>query len=147
VLVCNAVDSAAFSQHIRKHSSHVALIFSEWSGTEKLVELGGRWVEGATVPQYINRHSNDPEYIAFNTRYYQRFQRKPGYAGVLAYNAANIILFALEKQMPEEELRKTLLRIKTFPGIQQPVTFDEFGDTRIETYITEIKNGAFMVVE
>jgi len=147
VLICNSVDAAIFAQQIRKLDTRVALIFSEWAGTERLIELGGHWVEGAHVPQYLNRHSVQKKYIDFVDRYVQRFKRRPGYPGMLAYNAASIVLTALDKQRSDEDLKATILRIKTFPGVQQSLSFDRYGDTLIRTYITEIKDGEFVVVE
>ena len=147
VLICNSVDAALFAQQIRKLSPEMPLIFSEWAGTERLIELGGKWVDGAHVPQYLNRESKDPKYVQFRDRYLQRFNREPGYPGMLSYNAANIVLTAIEQQRSGEDLKTTILRLKRFPGVQQEIVFDAFGDTQIRTYITEVKNGAFMVVE
>ena len=66
---------------------------------------------------------------------------------MLAYNAANIVITALSKREPDEDLRGAMLRLKTFPGVQQDLTFDRYGDTVIRTYITEIRDGEFVVVE
>lgn len=147
VLICNSVDAALFAQHIRKLDPDVPLVASEWSGTERLLELGGRAIEGLTVPQYLNRHSKEKKYVEFRERYRERFGQEPGFPGMLAHNAAVIVLNSLTEQRPAEDLKATLLRLKTFPGIQQSITFDEYGDTRMRTYITRVRDSQFMVVE
>ena len=71
---------------------------SEWAGTEQMIELGGKAVEGIYQAQFIDRFSTRPEYLVFQQTYLKRFGKEPGYAGVTAYDATNVILDALAKK-------------------------------------------------
>ena len=146
-LICNSVDAALLAQNIRKLDQQVTIATSEWAGTERLIELGGRAVEGITVPQYLDRYSNETRFKAFREQYLARFGHEPGYPGLIAYNAANVLYTALEQQQTSETLKQALLRIRQFNGVQEPIEFDRFGDTQSRTYITQIQQAQFRVVQ
>lgn len=147
VMVSNSVDTALLAQNIRKIDTEVALAAAEWAGTERLVELGGKSVEGLSVAQYINRYSNNPDYQKFKEQYVQRFKQEPGYAGAIAYNVTQTVFTAIEQQQPNESLKQTLLRIKTFKGLQEPIKYDDYGDSLGRSYMTRVINGKLIVVD
>ena len=147
VMVSNSVDTALLAQNIRKLDADVALAAAEWAGTERLIELGGKSVEGLSVAQYINRYSSNPNYQLFKKRYTQRFKQEPGYAGAIAYNAAQTVFTAIELQLENESLKQTLLRIKTFKGLQEPIIFDDYGDSLGRSYMTRVIDGKLIVVD
>ncbi|MEH6471991.1 MAG: ABC transporter substrate-binding protein [Halopseudomonas sp.] len=146
-LICNSVDAALLAQHIRKLDTEVALVASEWAGTERLIELGGQAIEGITVAQFMDRYGQQPAYIEFSKNFVDRFGDEPGYPALLTYNAANIVLKAMQQQTSDEHLKQTLLRIKTFQGVQEPLTFDAYGDSQTRTFITQVIDGQFRVVK
>lgn len=119
---------------------------SEWAGTERLVELGGRYVDNTVVPQYLNRDSTEKKYQDFLSRYRQRFKQEPGFAGLISYNATNIVLEGLEKDSSRERLKETLLSINTFEGVGSSIEFDQFGDASSKTFVTEIHDGKFRIL-
>ncbi|MEH6648452.1 MAG: ABC transporter substrate-binding protein [Motiliproteus sp.] len=147
VMVANSVDTALLAQNIRKLDTKVALAAAEWAGTERLIELGGKSVEGLSVAQYINRYSDNPDYQLFKKRYIDRFKREPGYAGAIAYNAAQVVFTSIAQQHPNESLKQTLLRIRTFNGLQEPIRFDDYGDSLGRSYMTRVVDGKLIVVD
>jgi len=147
LIVANSMDTALLCQQIRKLDRRAPIITSEWAATERLIELGGKAVEGVTVAQNFDRDSTAPRYRAFYQAYRERFHREPGFGGVIAFDAANVVLDALAKQSPGQNLKQTVLAMRRFAGIQNPVIFDDFGDAKRETFITKISGGQFIVVE
>ena len=144
ILLSNSVDAAMFSQSIRRINPSIPLGTSEWAATERLVELGGRSVEGMVVAQLLNRNNAEPSYVAFRENYTRRFRQEPGFSGLYAFDAANIIFDALEKKAPEQALKQALLSRKTFQGTLRTITLDDFGDTQGETNLSKIKDGVFV---
>lgn len=147
VIIANSVDTALLCQQIRKLDSRMPIVVAEWGATERLVELGGKTVEGVTAAQLFDRNSAAPSYQAFHQSYRDRFRQEPGFGGVTAFDAANVVLDALAKQPLGQNLKQTVLAMRRFTGIQNPVVFDDFGDAKRETFITKISGGQFIVVE
>ncbi|MCP5206237.1 MAG: ABC transporter substrate-binding protein [Hahellaceae bacterium] len=143
VMVVNSVDAALLAKHIRQRNPQQMLATSEWAGTERLVELGGSYVDGTIVPQYLDRDSQDSDYLKFRSEFLQRFKQEPGFPGLVAYNATNVVLNALEKTTTKGGLKDTLLSIRTFKGIGGDITFSPTGDASTKTYITQIVDGKF----
>ena len=146
LLVANSVDAALLAQQLRRINPSVAIAASEWSATERLIELGGRAVEGITIAQFLDRQSQQPSYIAFRKIYLERFGKEPGFAGLTAFDATNIVMDGLASQDASKTLKQTLLARKTFAGAQSPVVFDSYGDASRETFMTTIENGMFVVL-
>jgi branched-chain amino acid transport system substrate-binding protein len=147
VVVASALDTAMIAQQVRKIGSDTLIAASAWASTEKLIELGGAAVEGMILSQFFDRDSRDPAYVAFREHYREQFGSVPGFAGVKAYDAATVVLDALEGRKKGETLKDAILRIGTFRGIQGPITFDAFGDVEDRTIMTTVRDGKFQVLE
>jgi len=147
VFIGNSVDVANLVQQVRKRNAKVALATSEWAGTERFIQLAGRAAEGVVLGQYLDRYSTQPAFIEFRKRYVKRFSEEPGYPAMVCYNAANALFEAIAKQRDGEDLKQTLLRIKTFKGLQESTVFDEFGDAASRPYLVTVKNGKFVVIK
>ncbi len=145
VLVTNAVDAGMLAKLVKERAPHMALATAEWAGTERLLELGGTFLEGAIVPQYIDREGQQPEYIAFRKRYIDRFNHEPGFPGVIAYDVTRAIIEGLRGKSETQHLKQVLLTQSSFRGVQAPLVLDEFGDALGRTYITEVRSGQFVL--
>jgi branched-chain amino acid transport system substrate-binding protein len=147
LIITNAVDAALIAQQVRKLDTRVALNLAEWAATERLLELGGSAVEGALFDQYFKRNDTSERFTLFLNAYRERFGMEPGFAGVAAYDAATVILDVLDVRKPGQPLKEAILAAGSFPGVQQTIAFDKFGDARRTTYISTIRNGRFVTVE
>ena len=134
------------AQLARRSPQAPALQAAEWASTDQLIVRGGRAVEGMVVSQYFDRDSRTPAYLDFLQRFEQRFRRAPGFAEVAAYDAAQVLLQALQQQTAGEALNATLLRVRRFNGLQDPIVFDAYGDHLRPLVMTEIRNGRFSTV-
>ena len=145
IFVTNSVDAALLAKLVRSQSDEVMLGTSEWAGTERLIELGGRFIEGAFVPQYLDRESKDPDYQRFRQDFINRFNHEPGFPGLTAYNATNVIIDRLKNKPSDQSLKDAILAQRIFPGIQGKVQFDEFGDAKSKTFVTQVRNNQFVL--
>lgn len=143
VIISNSVDSALLIQQIRMRDAAVRIGTAEWAATERLVELGGRAVEGVVVAQYVDRESKAAAYLAFLSAYRKRFGHEPGYPGLTAFDATNVALDALTARSAGQTLKQALLTHADFAGAQSPIHFDANGDTQRETFLSVIENGRF----
>lgn len=147
VLVVSALDAAMIAQQLRKVGSRLPLAGAEWASTEKLLELGGRAVEGMLVSQFFDRTSPAPRYQAFRAAYRERFGEEPGFAAVNAYDAVGVVLRGLEARRDGESLKEAIVRVGTFDGLQGPLAIDRFGDAGRSSRLAVVDGGAFKVLE
>lgn len=147
VIVANSVDAALICQQVRKLAPELPIAMSEWASTERFVQMAGRAADGVLVAQFLNRNDASPAYREFLQKYRQRFGQEPGFAGVAGFDAARVVLDALEHRKGREPLRQVVLREGTFQGLQQPITIDRFGDANRKTFLTEIRDGQYVTIE
>lgn len=145
ILVTNALDAAILAKLLRTQRPGIRLGMAEWAGTERLLELGGRYVEGAIVPQYFDRASTHQAYLNFRDRYIDRFSHAPGFPSIIAYDATNVVLTALEVNPDPKALKQTILNLRDFKGLHGPIRIDDYGDGIGSTVITQIRHGRFHV--
>jgi branched-chain amino acid transport system substrate-binding protein len=144
VLVTNAGDSARLAQQTRKLDKDVPLVAAEWAGTDQLIELGGNSVEGLAIMQQFNPDDHSPRFSDFRQRYTKRFGREPGFASVLAHDAASVLIDALSRSSGNQPLKKLLLEQGPVQGLQETIHFDAYGDTRRSVAIALIRNGRYV---
>ena len=142
----NSVDAAMICQQIRKSNKKVVIVTSEWSATERFVELGGRAVDGVYIAQVIDRNDKRRDYQTFKKAFLARFGHEPGFAGLAGYDSTNIALEAI-KNKKGDSIRQYLLKTRKFKCVQHELELDAFGDTKSKTYLTVIKNGQYLSLE
>jgi branched-chain amino acid transport system substrate-binding protein len=148
LIIANSMDSAMLCQQVRKLDAGIAITLADWGATERLLELGGKAVEGITVVQTFDRDSQEPRYQAFRKAFLDRYHREPGFPGVYTYDAVQVILTALRLQKKGQTLKETILANRRFEGLQGEFSFDDFGDVkRPHASISLIRNRQFVVVE
>jgi len=144
VLVANAGDSARLAQQTRKLGSNVPLVAAEWAGTDQLIELGGNAVEGLAIIQQFNADDRSPRFSDFRQRYIKRFGREPAFASVLAHDAATVLLDTLTRRNNNQPMKKALLELGPFHGLQETILFDANGDTRRSVAVALVRNGRYV---
>lgn len=146
VIVANSMDTALLCQQIRKKGSNLPIIASGWAGTEQLLELGGKAVEGVMVAQNFDRDSTAQGYQAFRKAYKDRFHREPGFSGTMAFDAANVLMDALSVQQDRKRVKQTVKAMLRFEGVQDTIVFDEFGEVTRNLYMTVVRDRQFVVI-
>lgn len=144
LILANSLDTALLAQQLRKRSATVHINACEWSATERLIELGGKAVEGMVIAQFIDRASQQASYLAFRQAYLARFKREPGFPGLIAFDATNVVLDSLARQLPGQTLKQTILSRQEFAGAQSLIRFDTHGDAARDIFLTTVRDGVFV---
>jgi len=148
LFVANAVDTVRLTQIVRNRGLRFPVVASSWAATEHFTELGGRTVEGVTLPQFFDRSDGSPRYRTFADAFRARFKLEPGFASVAAYDATWATLGALTvAKQGGAPLKAALLKGSSFEGLQQKWQFDQYGDAKRATYLTIVKAGRFSIVQ
>lgn len=141
LMLANSLDAALIAQQIRKHDQRTLLATSEWAATERLTEIGGRAVDGMSVPTFVDQDSDAAAFIEFRDRYARRFGNLPGFSGLTGYDAATVILDALAARPDGTPLRDYLKSHPEVNGLQGRFRFDAFGDGTRPTFISVVEGG------
>jgi len=146
LLITSAFDAARFAQKIRESSPDILLFAAQWASTERLIEFGGKAVDGMVLHNYFDHDSKAPGIERLRKIYGERFQREPGFAGVAAYDATHVVLDGLARRSGAQSLRETLLTRGPFTGAEDLIVFDKSGDSRRIPHITVVRDGRFVTV-
>ncbi|WP_018604647.1 ABC transporter substrate-binding protein [Uliginosibacterium gangwonense] len=147
VFIASATDTALLAQKLKQKNPKVMLAVTGWSATDRLIELGGQAVEGTLAEQYYDPFSQSKNYLEFRNTYAKRFGEEPGFSGTLGFDAATVILNAIDKQEKGLSLKETLLKTRHFAGLQEDIDFDPNGDVFRSRHITFVRNGRFEPID
>ena len=147
LLLSNAIDTALLAQQLNKLGSRTPLFSSEWAFTTDLISFGGRAVDGMSSYHSFNANSEDSRYLAFKKGFLQRFGYAPSFASVLAYDAASFLFAGLEKNPFRDGLKKALIGLESYQGLQSRFKIDLFGDVERKLFLTVVDDGQFKVVD
>jgi len=138
-------EAAKISQQAREQGLDVQILGADGFYSPELIELGEDAVEGAifTAGFFVDDPAESTQ--NFVKAYEERFNVEPDMFAAQAYDAAMILLTALEASNGEggEALQQAMLNIKNFPGITGETSFTSIGDAVKGIIILEVENGRF----
>jgi len=146
LLVCGSVDASIIAQQLRRLDPDVQIAMASWAANVQLLQMGGRAIEGALVLQALDLDSPEPAYVAFRKRYVERFGNAPSQAAVFSYDATMLGAEALRRRTGGQTLRDALRAPANWPGLQQPIVLDHFGDSVSRFRLSEVRQGHFVMV-
>ena len=147
LILGSAIDAAMIAQQVAKEQVGLPIFVSEWSFTRDLLTHGGRAVEGVTLFHTYNEQSQNRRFMRFVEEYQQRFGRKPAFPAIHAYDATGMVLAGLQQgARTGMALKQELLQLGEFAALQSTFRLDRFGDVDRMLYLTEVRNGEFVVL-
>jgi branched-chain amino acid transport system substrate-binding protein len=146
VLVCGALDTAMLATQLRQLDPQLQLAGAVWAAEDSLLQLGGKAVEGLISIQAYQLHDPAPLFSSFRSAYERRFKVPIDSPAIVGYDAANVLLQALEARKPNETVKQALLRVRKFQGIQQSISLDGFGDIDSDSHVflKVVRDGQFV---
>jgi branched-chain amino acid transport system substrate-binding protein len=147
LVVANSLDTASVCQQVRKRSARVPLFGSDWGFTQDAVSHGGKAVEGAIFTLKVNMQEATPDFVRFRGAYQARFGRPPDFASLMAFEAVLLVAEGLRRDTSREGLRRALLSLGTFQGLQEQVRIDRFGDMERRQFLMTVRDGRIVPLE
>ncbi len=144
LLISNSVDTAQITQQIRKMDTDTLIVAAEWAASERLLQLGGKAIEGIEMLQSYDRTDTSERYLRFKNAYHERFGYDPGYSSVAAYDAALLLFGALRIDDDPAALKGNLVRLPVIDGLQQPLKFNKYGDAERRAFFVTVRDGSFV---
>ncbi len=143
-LIANAVDAARTIQQFRKIDSETKIVVVEWAGTQQLIELGGKSVEGVEVLQLFNQFGTEEKFLSFVAAFKTRFGTDPSFSSVIAYEVTKALIKAMAEQKDGQSLKESILANSPYEGLQQTLKMDKFGDSRRDSHFVVIQGTEFV---
>lgn len=131
----------------------VKLLGSNGWNSPKLIELAGKYVEGAVFADGFFADSKKEAVLRFVNNFKSLYNMEPGIIEAQAYDAVKMMMEAVKKsQQPEvrsqrEEVRANLTNLKDFPGATGNITFDSNREAVKNLFMLEVKNGKIVEVK
>jgi branched-chain amino acid transport system substrate-binding protein len=96
-----------------------------------------------TAPRYV---LDDPCVIAFEEKYFRRYNEHSNMYSANSYDALKIIAGIIQRVgYDAEKIKNALYHTKEYPGVSGPTTFDENGDVIKPIMLKVIRNGRFEI--
>lgn len=113
-----------------------------------LIERAGQHVEGAVFTDGFCPENPDPAVKAVMEAYRSAYQEDPDLLASQAYDAAAMVLAALEQgtETPAA-VREALLGMKDFPGVSGSTSFTGTGEAIKKLFLIKVENGKFTLLQ
>ncbi len=114
--------------------------------SDALIKLGGEAVEGIMLTGFFHSSNTNPATQEFIKAYKEKYNEEPGTYAAYSYDAARLIIEALEKGKTDRAgIQAYLASVKDFKGATGTTTFDEKHDCIKEPLKLVIKGGKFEI--
>ncbi|HQR29262.1 MAG TPA: ABC transporter substrate-binding protein [Anaeromyxobacteraceae bacterium] len=147
LVVAGALDSAAICQQIRKRDGKVRVYGTDWGFTAAALEHGGRTLEGAVFTYTVDPERHTQAFDRFVSSYRTRFSRPPDFAAAFAYESVQVAAAALRTDPSRSGVRTAILRTGHFPGLQEDIRIDRFGDAGRRQFLMTVRDGRIVTLE
>jgi branched-chain amino acid transport system substrate-binding protein len=138
-------EAAKIAQQAQEQGLKVQILGADGFYSPKLVELGGKAVEGAIFTAGF--FADDPAEAVQNfvKAYKEKYNAEPDMFAAQAYDAAKILLSAIKNANGAggEALQAEMAKTRDFPGITGNTSFAENGDAVKDIIILKVENGKF----
>lgn len=144
--VTSSIDAGELSQQIRKKDQDVQFYGTYWVKSGKIIEIGGRSVEGMILSTIFESPVKDQVYIDFEEKYKKQFIVEPNWPSVYGYESMMIIAEGAGEAGSFEpgEVKEAIIRIGEFEGLEEKIKIDEFGDAVRSRGLVQISDGTFV---
>ncbi len=147
LIAAGAIDTAMICQHVRMSGSKIPILMSGWAQTPDLLRHGGPAVEGVIGTMYRDLDSVAKPFAAFKDKFQARFGSEgPTFAALFGYEAVMVLKDALSRNPDPQQLKETILKLKTFQGLDGPFEIDAFGDAKRSAYVITVSHNRFKIV-
>ncbi|MGQ9689675.1 MAG: ABC transporter substrate-binding protein [Desulfobaccales bacterium] len=132
-------------QQARRLGLTCAIIGSDSWGSDELLKLGGKDLEGAFFSTHYAPDIATDKAQKFIQEYEAKYGKKPDDVAALTYDSGQLLLAAIAKagSLDRQKVRDALAAITEFEGVTGKMMFKGTGDPVKSAVILQIKGGKF----
>jgi branched-chain amino acid transport system substrate-binding protein len=147
LVAASAIDTAMLCQQVRMTGSTIPILISSYAQSPDLLTQGGPAVEGVVTSAYMDYDSAAKPAAEFRKRFRERFGvADPTFAAVFAYDAVMVLKDALLVNPDPRSLKETIMKQKTFQGLEGPFQLDPYGEGKRTAHIVTVRHNRFTTV-
>lgn len=146
LMLSQATDTAYIAQKIRQQNTTVTLASVSWSMTQDVIQYGGNAVEGMYFLGIYHTKTKSPELIEFETRFEEKYSYTPSFIAIMAYDALMVLIQGIEEadSTEPEKVKRSLLKIKSFKGLEESFEMDVYGDCNRSYLMYQLVDDTFI---
>lgn len=112
----------------------------------EILKIAGKAANGVIYSaRAYDPNSDIPVVQEFVNSYKKKYGTEPDIFAAYSYDAARIIILAMQQGgFNSEGIKESLYKIKDFPGVTGTTSFDKNGDVVQAAYLKEVKNNKFI---
>lgn len=133
---------------MKKENSDIDLYSVPWSMTEDLIHYGGKAIEGMHLVGVYEAKEKSDECIRFENEFKEKYKYEASFITKMSYDSFHVLLKGMEnsKSLSAEDVKKTIIDISEFTGLEKTITINKFGDSDGSYLIYEVLDGAFIPI-
>lgn len=144
LIIANSVDSASISQEIRKYDKDIKIFISNWGMTGDFISYSGKAVKNIYFSTNFDINNKDEDYLKFLDIYKTKFNKEPSYASIYGYESVIVLNEGIKKSGTNiKRLKKAIIDISKYEGLQSDFIIDEFGDVKREIYKIKVEESRY----
>ena len=116
-------------------------------GNESIFQEGGKDLEGSYFVSAFYVDSQQASVKKFAEDYLKKFAKRPDLLAAQAYDAARLLLKAMESSGNRDAIHNELSHIRDFEGVSGRTTFGGHGEADKAIPVLKIQNGKFSQVQ
>lgn len=149
VIIANALDTARICQLLYKMNFNKAIVASGWAMTEEFIKNSGRAGENVVFIVSKDYNNKNKNYINFQEKYVRIYGIEPQFHEIHSYEVVMVLKNALLKceNYNSDEIKKQILKQKTFNGLQNDFLIDEYGDVIRSHFYYKVENSQFKKID
>lgn len=149
VLITSGIDAAALCQQIYKTGYNIDIYGTSWVKANYFLQHGGKAVEGVKLVNIYENPVKTPEYMNFKNLYHDTYKVDPSFISIQGYDAIRIMALGIDyyKSSKPALMKKAILTIQTFQGLDEVFTINKFGDADRKLSVFVVKNGEYVRVD
>jgi len=145
VAVTASTEAAMIAKQIEKAALGIRMFLPPWPLTLDLIKNGGKAVEGAVAVSIVDMEYRSKEGRAFHAGYLAEYGEEPSFTAMFGYEAAAVLRRALAtaKVSDPETVKRKLIELREFLGLQGSISFDKNGDASRDLFLFVVEDGKF----
>lgn len=146
VSVLPALDNAILLQQLNKVGFRGFVYSGMWANTMDLITNGGDALGNIRVAGMTDINFPGSSWNIFRKNYNKVYKIEPSFASMTTYEVIYLLRDVLAKTGVKDigKIKRELMKLRDYPGMQQPFSFDENGDVDRDYFMLTVVDGKFV---